>query len=339
MKNTREAAFTDQPQIAPLQPSGSRPFWSVMIPAYNPRPEHLEQALKGVLIQDPGPEQMQIEVVDDCSPDVDVAALVKRIAGERVAYSRNDKNLGLAGAWNSCIGRSKGVWVHILHQDDYVSPSFYERLQSFAASHPEVGLLATRSFIVDGDGTITGATGRLPSLENGGNAVEGFFYMNPIQCPGVVVRRSCYERGGGFRTDLKFTLDCEMWARVIHADGGLVTSEVLSYYRTETENQSRRLWRTGEALADVAALNALFSGRYQGFDAVKARRGLLDMARIHEQWMLRLGDIEASRACREYWRRNATVEFWFEVLMDKVKHLGSRTLANLMRGLSKLTPR
>ena len=61
-----------------------RIFWSVMIPTYNPKAEYLSQALVSVLQQAPGPEQMQIEVVDDCSPGTDVAALVKSIAGERV---------------------------------------------------------------------------------------------------------------------------------------------------------------------------------------------------------------------------------------------------------------
>ena len=40
-----------------------------MIPTYNPRAEYLEETLWSVLRQDPGPEQMQIEVVDDYSKD------------------------------------------------------------------------------------------------------------------------------------------------------------------------------------------------------------------------------------------------------------------------------
>ena len=63
------------------------PFWSVMIPAYNPSVDYLEQTLRCVLAQDPGPEQMQIEVVDDCSPAVDVAARVREIAGDRIRCS------------------------------------------------------------------------------------------------------------------------------------------------------------------------------------------------------------------------------------------------------------
>jgi hypothetical protein len=53
-----------------------------MIPEYIPREDHLEQALRNVLIQDPGPVRMQIEVVDDYSNDV--AVLAKGITGERL---------------------------------------------------------------------------------------------------------------------------------------------------------------------------------------------------------------------------------------------------------------
>jgi len=54
--------------------AGARPFWSVMIPTYNPRADYLEETLHSVLQQNPGPKQMQIEVVDDCSPGMDVVA-------------------------------------------------------------------------------------------------------------------------------------------------------------------------------------------------------------------------------------------------------------------------
>ena len=92
---------------------------------------------------------MEIEVVDDCSTKVDVASMVKDIAGERVAYFRNHDDLGLAGCWDTCIARAKGALVHMLHQDDYVLPGFYNRLDTAAQSHPEIGLLASRSFLVD----------------------------------------------------------------------------------------------------------------------------------------------------------------------------------------------
>ena len=40
-----------------------------MIPTTTIEPNYLEEALRSVLQQDPGPEQMQIEVIDDRSTD------------------------------------------------------------------------------------------------------------------------------------------------------------------------------------------------------------------------------------------------------------------------------
>jgi glycosyltransferase involved in cell wall biosynthesis len=282
---------------------------------------------------------MEIVVVDDCSSDVDVASLVESIAGSRVTFQRNKSNLGLAGCWNSCIERSRGEWIHILHQDDYVDEAFYRRLRVLAELHPEVALLATRSFMVDENGVITSVTPRVLSLEKGGNVIDEFFYHTPIQCPGVVVRRRCYEEVGGFREDLKYTLDCEMWARTIKAKAGFVTSDVLAYYRADAENQSRKLWKSGEALADIAKLNAFFANRYEEFDAMKAQRRLMEMARSGEERMLQLGEIEGARACREYWKTNAPIDFHFRVFAKNLMRLMNRWLVKFTQGASKLRNR
>ena len=86
-------------------------------------------------------------MVDDCSPEGDVAALVKSVAGDRVTFVRNERNLGMAGCWNKCVQIARGRWVHLLHQDDYLNPGFYERLEQAEKQHPDVDLLATRSFL------------------------------------------------------------------------------------------------------------------------------------------------------------------------------------------------
>jgi glycosyltransferase involved in cell wall biosynthesis len=68
------------PAIAPVGDRDGRPFWSVMIPSYNSA-DLLAETLASVLDQDPGPEEMQIEVVDDASTDGRVDAVIRRIAG------------------------------------------------------------------------------------------------------------------------------------------------------------------------------------------------------------------------------------------------------------------
>ena len=77
--------FPPPPRIAPLPETGFRTRWSVMIPTYN-RTTFLERTLESVLSQDPGPEEMQIEVVDDASTLDDPESLVRRVGGGRVSF-------------------------------------------------------------------------------------------------------------------------------------------------------------------------------------------------------------------------------------------------------------
>jgi len=285
------------------------PFWSVMIPTYRPPEHYLRQALESVLQQDPGRDQMQIEVVDDCSPAGDTAALVRRIAGDRVACSRTPRNLGLAGCWNTCIERARGRWVHILHQDDYVLPGFYGTLARAAEMQPAPSLLATRSFLVDGVGVITGVGPRVQVLEKGGRIVADFFYGNPIQCPPRAVRRDFYQANGGFRADLRFALDCEMWVRAISRAGGVVLPDVLACYRTAQGNETNRLWRTADNLRDMQRFNELLAAEHEDFEPHRGYTLLAYLAVIQAEFFKKAGDAEGRTANLEYLRAEIPLKY------------------------------
>ena len=113
--------------------SENLPFWSVMVPVYMPN-QFLEEALESVLCQGIGKDRMQIRVIDNCSPEQDVGERVTRIGGDRIEFSTNDRNLGLAGNWNQCVKQAKGDWIHILHHDDLVLPGFYRRFEALFAA-------------------------------------------------------------------------------------------------------------------------------------------------------------------------------------------------------------
>jgi glycosyltransferase involved in cell wall biosynthesis len=84
------------PLISGKEGPGTRPYWSVMIPTYNPRADYLEETLNSVLRQDPGPDQMQIEVVDDCSKDDTAFEVTRRLGAGRVTFHAESQNRGLA---------------------------------------------------------------------------------------------------------------------------------------------------------------------------------------------------------------------------------------------------
>jgi glycosyltransferase involved in cell wall biosynthesis len=230
-----------------------RPFWSVMIPTYNPRAAYLKETLRSVVAQDPGPDKMQIEVVDDCSPDGAPAELVHRIAEDRVAVHREPANNGLAGIWNRCIERARGEWVHILHQDDVVLPGFYDHLYRGISCNPDVGMAFCRFAISDANGhwkELGPLESSTPSVLDGW--LERVATGCRVQCPAVVVRRSTYERLGGFRADLVSVLDIEMWVRIAANAPVFYEPQILALFRRHGDNQSVMDERTGANMQDMA---------------------------------------------------------------------------------------
>jgi len=95
----------------------SRPLWSVMIPTYNCA-QFLRETLASVLMQDLGPEVMQIEVVDDYSTQGDVEAIVQEMGQGRVGFYRQPENRGHVWNFQTCLERSQGRLIHLLHGDD-----------------------------------------------------------------------------------------------------------------------------------------------------------------------------------------------------------------------------
>ena len=211
-----ESRGEEPPPISPLPPLAERPFWSVMIPIYNCREDYLRETLGGVLRQDPGAADMQIEVLDNCSTLGDPEAVIREMGGGRIAFHRQTHNLGIAGNFNACIERARGQWVHILHGDDTVRPDFYSRARAAVTAHPEVAAALCRIIYMDEDSQWMGLTeleSRTPGVLDGGFAWRQFLDQR-IQFVAMVVRRSTYEELGGFRPSLPHCLDWDMWKRI-----------------------------------------------------------------------------------------------------------------------------
>jgi glycosyltransferase involved in cell wall biosynthesis len=156
------------PRFAPISPGVERPLWSVMIPAFNCA-QYLRETLESVLAQDLGPEQMQIEVVDDCSTKDDPEAVVNEIGRGRVLFHRKPANAGAVRNFNTCIERSRGHLVHILHGDDFVEEGFYRKFTAAFEASPDCAAIFCRLFHVDENGDLLALSEFCPSLKDGSN--------------------------------------------------------------------------------------------------------------------------------------------------------------------------
>lgn len=222
----------EQARILPIVEGTSRPLWSVMIPTYNCA-SYLRQTLESVLSQDPGPDWMQIEVIDDHSTCDDPQAVVKELGQGRVNFYQQPQNVGYIRNFETCLQRSRGHLVHQLHGDDYVRDGFYRKMQALFEQNARLGAAFCRSITMDQQGNWQ-TLSRLEQPTSGilTNWLEQIASEQRITTPSIVVRRSVYEHLGGFdRRIVCCGEDWEMWVRIASHYQFAYEPEPLAVYR------------------------------------------------------------------------------------------------------------
>jgi glycosyltransferase involved in cell wall biosynthesis len=231
----------------------SRPLWSVMIPTYNCA-NYLRETLVSVLAQDPGAEQMQIEVVDDCSTQDDPEAIVKEIGKGRVSFYRQPQNVGHIKNFNTCLQRSRGKLIHLLHGDDWIKEGFYQKLERGFQENADIGAAFCSTTCVNYHEQNSWISS-LGETESGvlSNWLEKIAVQNLITPPSIVVKRTVYEKLGRF--DSRICCggeDWEMWIRIAANYPVWYEIESLAFYRIHyLQSLTGRCTRTGQFLRDL----------------------------------------------------------------------------------------
>jgi predicted O-linked N-acetylglucosamine transferase (SPINDLY family)/glycosyltransferase involved in cell wall biosynthesis/ubiquinone/menaquinone biosynthesis C-methylase UbiE len=245
----------EYPAINPLPESDRRPFWSVMLPTYK-KVKYLEQTLTSVLQQAPPPEEMQIEVVNDC-PDAtiqaEIEAIVNRVGRGRVTFYRHfPQDIGQAPIFNICMERARGRWVHLLHDDDFVLPGFYEKLRRGVEQNGTVGAAFCRHFYIDEYDRkrwLSVLERETPGIIE--HFLERIAVEQRIQVVGMAVKRRVYEQIGGFCPQAESAADWEMWKRIAAFYPIWFEPEILACFRLHSSSETSRLMRSGENIANA----------------------------------------------------------------------------------------
>src|SRR5262245_45889724 len=246
------------PGISPVPEGVQRPFWSVMIPTYNSG-HYLRWTLESVLCQDPGPDQMQIEVVDGCSTKDDPEEIVKEVGKGRVTFYRLPFNRGPANTFNACLERSHGRWVHILHGDDMVLHDFYDTYTSVISAHPQVVMVVGGVSTIDENNDILFESPQ-KDTENVGvihNFAEQQGFRTNAAFPAVVVRRSAYEAAGGFCTWFQHMIDMDMWLRIALQGDVVGIRRPYALYRKHTQSDTNGFIVSGDNIRERVLLTLI----------------------------------------------------------------------------------
>lgn len=222
---------------------------SVCIPTYNGA-KYLGEAITSVLSQTL--TDFELIIVDDCSTDA-TEAVIKSFSDSRIKYFQNPARLGLVGNWNRCLELSTGKYICLFHQDDVMLAENLERKIKFLEENPSAGMVYSKVFIIDAEGHVTSDNWFCKTEPDKDFVAPGLNFFetlasgpNIISCPGVMVRRECYEKLGGFDSRLPFTADWEMWMRIALFYDVAYLGKPLAKYRLHEGNESRNFQGSAE---------------------------------------------------------------------------------------------
>ena len=246
------------PQIIPVT-IADPPLWSVMIPTYNCL-NYLKETLESVLMQDQGSGLMQIEVVDDCSTDGDVEALVQQVGKGRVQFYRQPQNKGSLRNFETCLNRSKGKLVHLLHGDDKVKNGFYREIESLFTKYPQAGAALVKNAYINESGYETSLERQV--LNEPGiipNWLETIATSQRLQPPAIVVKREVYEKLGGF-FGVHYGEDWEMYTRIAAHYPVAYSPSYLAQYRVHQNNITSQSFLKGQHIKDLKKVIQIIQG-------------------------------------------------------------------------------
>jgi len=220
------------------------PRFSIAIPAHN-RAAYLQDAIRSCLAQTIG--DFEVVISDDCSTE-DLRAVSESFDDMRIRYSRSPARLGAAKNHQRAVSLSRGEYVVNLHSDDMLLAQYLEVAGAALGQCPRAA--AVYSSVAYLDGTRIHGCQRMPRVGFADRQTyldNRWLEKNRGVCPtSCLFRRAAFERIGGYRIDLRFAYDWDLYMRLMTAGGGvLFVPEVLALYRTHDDQASQTSAREG----------------------------------------------------------------------------------------------
>jgi glycosyltransferase involved in cell wall biosynthesis/SAM-dependent methyltransferase len=230
--------------VAPRCVDDSRsaePRVSVVIPCFK-QEVFLFECLNSLLAQTM--PDWEAFVVDDCSPGRIVDRIVGSYNDPRIRSIRHDTNLGLAASRNTGLQAGHAPFALCVDADDFLHPEF---LAATLDAIERQGAACSYS-----DFQLVGLYNDVCRYEP--KSAKELAEVQWIPGPGVTMRRSVWEKAGGYSADLHWNEDWDFWIAVMHLGFSFArVPRPLYFYRrhvdTMTATRSRMSeWMTREVI-------------------------------------------------------------------------------------------
>jgi len=210
---------------------------SVLVPTYN-GVRFIRRTMQSILAQTY--RAHEIIVVDD-GPWDELRGVIAEFKDPRIAFHKNEKNLGMIKNWNRCISLARGDIIAFCHDDDYYEPGYLAAAVQAFANDPLVGVWACSSRFFDENERFIGTSVRpaIGVIAPQDYARQVFAMLNVSPPSETVLRKQAIDAvGGGYEESYTYAAEADLYVRVARAGFSAVHTADLLCNRTSWSNQS-----------------------------------------------------------------------------------------------------
>jgi GT2 family glycosyltransferase len=248
--------------FVPSSIAKNAPAFSILMPVYNPKPEHLREAVDSVLAQTwPA---WELCMADDASTAPEIKPLLQELAAldHRIHVTFRAENGHIAAATNTALDMAVYDRIALVDQDDLLPPEALQTVAEAIARRPD-GLL----FYSDEDKAADDGDFFSPHFKNEKWDWELLYGQNFVSHLGVYSADRLREIGG-FRDGFRGSQDFDMLLRYtsgIDSDKIVHIPKVLYHWRAHAGSTAAGVEVKGEAVeSSRKALQAHVGSRFPG---------------------------------------------------------------------------
>ena len=190
------------------------PLISVILPVRDAG-AFLHDAVNSILSQDHS--NIELIIVDDLATSTDRRTISRFVNTDARVFCIHNHGVGLTQALNSGLQHAKGAFIARMDADDFSESNRFSKQLAFFYKHPEVSILGSSVYYIDGAGVIQGSW--TPPLQHL-HIREAIHYYNPIVHPTVMFRWPLADLTTPYDDSQQYAQDLRLWLVLI--EKGLV---------------------------------------------------------------------------------------------------------------------
>ncbi len=212
-------------------------MFSVIIPLYNKAP-YVAKAIESVLGQTY--RDFEVIVIDDGSTDQSLE-VAKAFENKSITII-SQPNSGVSTARNNGVKLAKYPYICFLDADDWWHPTFLEEMKRLITDFPDAGIYGSGYYIVKNGQERIAPIGVPQGFERGiidYCEVYAKTLCMPLTSISVVIPKHIFDEEKGFKSQLKFGEDFDLWIRIALKHKVILVNKSLAYYNQDVDVNNR----------------------------------------------------------------------------------------------------